>query len=174
VLKDRNEALRLLSELGATTRLMHHAQVVSETADLISRQLQALGASCDACMIEIGAVLHDSGKIQHPQELSEPGSLHQQAGQALLLSHGVQPEFAKFSVTHASWNLPNVSLEERVVALADNLWRGKRESDLELSVIDEVALKLGSLRCDVSEPLDSAFESIAASGAERLKRSRLY
>jgi hypothetical protein len=92
----------------------------------------------------------------------------------LLLSHGVQPEFAKFSVTHASWNLPNVSLEERVVALADNLWSGKRESDLELSVIDEVALKLGSLRCDVSEPLDSAFESIAASGAERLKRSRLY
>jgi HD superfamily phosphodiesterase len=174
MLKDRTEALLLLKELGATTRLVHHAQVVGEAADLVLFRLQALGVSCDARLIEVGAVLHDTGKILYPQELSEPGSMHEQAGKALLLSHGVQPEVARFCTSHAAWDSPEVSLEERVVALADKLWKGKREADLELSVIDEVAVRLGISRWDVFESLDSAFESIAAAGAERLEQSRLY
>lgn len=174
MLKDRNEAIRLLNELGATTRLVHHAQVVEEAADLVLLRLQTLGVSCDVRLIEIGAILHDAGKIQHPQELSEPGSLHEQAGQALLLSHGVQPEVARICASHATWDSPEVTLEERVVALADKLWKGKREADLELSVIDEVAARLGTSRWDVFEPLDTTFESIAAAGADRLEQSRLY
>jgi putative nucleotidyltransferase with HDIG domain len=174
MLKDRTEALLLLKELGATTRLVHHAQVVGETADLVLLRFQVLGVSCDVQLIEVGAVLHDAGKIQHPQELSGPGSLHEQAGKEMLLSRGVQPEVARFCISHAAWDSPEVSLEERVVALADKLWKGKREADLELSVIDEVAARLGTSRWDVFESLDSAFESIAAAGAERLEQSRLY
>ena len=97
----------------------------------------------------------------------------EQTGQALLLSHGVQPEVARFCVSHAAWNWPDVSLEERVVALADKLWKGKRDSDLELNVIDEIAVRLSVSRWDVFDPLDSAFENIAAAGAERLEQSRL-
>jgi hypothetical protein len=70
--------------------------------------------------------------------------------------------------------LPGVSLEERVVALADKLWKGKREPDLELNVIDEVAIRLGGSRWDVFEALDNTFEEIAAAGAERLELSRSY
>jgi putative nucleotidyltransferase with HDIG domain len=174
MLKDRNEAIRLLKELGATTRLVHHAQVVGEAADLILHRFQTLGVPCDIRLIEIGAVLHDAGKIQQPEELSGPGSLHEQVGQALLLAHGVQPEVARICASHAAWDSPEVALEERVVALADKLWKGKREADLELSVIDEVASRLGASRWDVFEPLDSTFENIAASGADRLEQSRLY
>ena len=108
------------------------------------------------------------------RELSQPGTLHEQAGEALLLSHGVQPEVARFCVTHAQWNLPDGSLEGRVVALADKLWKGKREPDLELDVIDEVAARLGGSRWDVFETLDNTFEKIAASGVERLELSRSY
>jgi hypothetical protein len=118
--------------------------------------------------------LHDAGEIQQPQELSQPGTLHEKAGEALLLSQGVRPEVARFCVSHVQWNLPGISLEERVVALADKLWKGKREPDLELDVIDEVAARLGGSRWDVFEALDNTFEKIAASGAERLELSRSY
>jgi putative nucleotidyltransferase with HDIG domain len=173
-LKDRSEALRLLSELGATDRLLDHARIVGNVADLLLLQLQVLGVPCDVHLVEVGAVLHDVGKIQHPQELSEPGSLHEQAGRALLLFHRVQPEVARFCTSHAAWNSPEVSLEERIVALADKLWKGKRDADLELNVIDEVAGRLGVLRWDVFEHLDSAFEKIASAGTERVEQSRLY
>ena len=173
MLKDRGEALHLLSELGASTRLVHHVQLVGEAADLVLMRLQALGVACDVRLIEVGAALHDAGKVQHPQELSEPGTLHEQAGQAFLLSHGVEPEIARFCTSLAGWSLPEVTLEERVVALADKLWKGKRDADLELNVIDEVAKRLSVGRWDVFEPLDSTFESVAAYGAERLERSRI-
>jgi hypothetical protein len=65
-----------------------------------------------------------------------------------------------------------VSLEERTVALADKLWKGKREAALELSIIDEIAERLGVSRWEVFERLDTAFEDIAAGGAERLEASR--
>jgi len=60
------------------------------------------------------------------------------------------------------------------VALADKLWKGKREADLELTVIDEVAARLGISRWDVFELLDSTFENIAATATERLEQSRLH
>ncbi len=65
------------------------------------------------------------------------------------------------------------SLEERTVALADKLWKGKREGELELLVIDEVAQKLGATRWEVFERLDTVFEEIAAGGFERVQGSRL-
>jgi hypothetical protein len=86
----------------------------------------------------------------------------------------VQAEVARFCTSHAAWNLPEVSMEERVVALADKPWKGKRDADLELNVIDEVANRLGVSRWDVFDSLDSTFENIAAAGAERLEQSRLY
>jgi putative nucleotidyltransferase with HDIG domain len=174
MLKDRNEALLLLKKLGATPRLVHHSQTVGGAADAVIHQMRSLSVNCDARLIEMGAILHDAGKIQHPQELAQPGTLHEQAGEGLLLSHGVQPEVARFCVSHAQWNLPGVSLEERVVALADKLWKGKREPDLELAVVDEVAARLGCSRWDVFEALDNTFEKIAAAGAERLEHSRSY
>jgi hypothetical protein len=79
ILKDRSEAYDLLSELGATNRLVLHAHLVGQAADPLVLRLQALGVSCDVRLTEIGAVLHDVGKVRHPQELSEPGSPHEQA-----------------------------------------------------------------------------------------------
>jgi HD domain len=172
MLKDRNDAYDLLKDLGATERLVRHAQLVSQAADLLLIEFQALGITCDIRIIELGAVLHDTGKIQHAQELSEPGPMHEQAGEALLLAHGVQPEVACCCTSHGAWNLPEVSFEERTVALADKLWKDKREAELELSIIDEVAARLGISRWDLFEPLDTIFEEIASGGPKRLQGSK--
>jgi hypothetical protein len=171
MLANRNDAYQLLEALGAPDRLIRHARLVGQAADLLLLEFRSLGVPCDVRVVELGAVLHDAGKIRHPQELSEPGSLHEQAGEALLLASGVDPAVARCCGSHGAWNVPGVSLEERIVALADKLWKGKREADLELNIIDEIANRLGLSRWDVFERVDTAFENIAARGAERLQAS---
>lgn len=172
MLNSRTDAYHLLKQLGAPERLLLHVRLVGEAADMLTRAYAKLGLKFDAKLIELGAAIHDAGKIQHPEELDEPGSFHEPAGEALLLSHGVQLEVARCCITHAAWQGPNVSLEERSIALADKLWKGKREEALELCVVDEVASRLGVGRWEVFEPLDSVFEEIAADGTARLQRSR--
>ena len=172
MLETRADAYCLLSELGASPRLLQHVQLVGEAADRLIEAYADLDLAVDARLIELGVAVHDAGKIRHPEELDGPGSMHEPVGQAMLLARQVQPEVARCCVTHARWMDAGVSFEERSVALADKLWKGKREEALELAVIDEAAAKLGLSRWDVFETLDSVFEEIAAEGASRLLRSR--
>ncbi|MEY4561482.1 MAG: hypothetical protein RLZZ618_759 [Pseudomonadota bacterium] len=170
-LKNRHDAYRLLQELGAPTHLIRHLQLVGEAADELMAELQKLELKFDSFLVELGAAVHDAGKIMHPSELHSPGSLHEPAGQALLLSHGVQANVARCCITHADWARSDVSFEERLVALADKLWKGKREPELELLVVDGAALLLGRDRWDLFTQLDAGFEVIASRGSDRLERS---
>ena len=172
MLESRDDAYRLLRKLGAPERLLTHVRLVGEAADVLIEAYKALGLRFDATLVMLGAAVHDAGKIAHPAELSAPGALHEPAGEALMLAHDVQPEVARCCVSHAQWQAPDVSLEERTVALADKLWKGKREESLELRVIDQVAQRLGVDRWDVYARLDSVFEEIAADGPQRLEQSR--
>src|SRR5688500_3013462 len=79
-LKTREAALMLLASLGAPRRLMIHAEIVSEVAAVLSRTLHALGVHHDADLVAVGAVIHDAGKIKHPEELAQPGREHETAG----------------------------------------------------------------------------------------------
>jgi hypothetical protein len=74
--------------------------------------------------------------------------------------------------THARWHAtPDVTLEELLVALADTLWKGKRDDVLEGVVIETIATRAGKARWEIFTPLDDAFEQVAALGSERLGRS---
>jgi putative nucleotidyltransferase with HDIG domain len=168
------DAYALLHALGASKRLIHHARLVSQAADVLLVEVKSLGVPIDVRVVHFGAILHDIGKIRHQQELSEPGSLHEQAGEAMLLERGIDPAIARCCASHGAWNSPGVSLEERVVALADKLWKGKRETGLELLVVDEIATRLMVTRWDVFERLDTVFEEIAAGGSERVEQSRHF
>jgi len=172
MLSNRFDAWRLLRQLGASGPLLLHLQLVGEAARRLVTAYGELGIDFNANLIELGAALHDAGKIEFPQELSGPGSRHELAGEALLLGHGVPPEVARCCVSHAQWQGEGVSFEERSVALADRLWKGQRDSALELCIIDEAASRLGVGRWDVFARLDSVFEEIADEGAARLERSR--
>lgn len=171
MITDRHDAYRLLERLEAPRHLIRHLQLVGEVADELMRAYRTLRIPFDAKRIELGAAVHDAGKIGHPEELHAPGSLHEAAGERLLLAQGVQPEVARCCVTHAAWRRHDVSFEERSVALADKLWKGKREADLELLVIDGAASLLRRDRWDLFTELDAVFEAIAAGGTERLRRS---
>lgn len=147
--------------------------LVGEAGELLLSALTRLKVPVDADFVRVGIVLHDAGKTLHLSELDAPGSEHEPAGQELLLRNGVSPGLARVCVSHARWATMDVSLEELLVALSDKLWKGVRNEQLEHRVIDAVSSALHQDRWDVFVPLDTAFEEIAASGSERLTRSKV-
>ena len=118
-------------------------------------------------------VLHDAGKILIPGELCGDGAEHEPAGEKLLLAQGLDPALARCCLSHARWASMPCSLEELLVALADSLWKGKRDSALEKQAIQAISDRVGNDFWDLYIELDSCFESIAANGTTRLMRSQM-
>jgi putative nucleotidyltransferase with HDIG domain len=166
-----DDAFKLLKELNAPAHLITHVKLVSEAAEEIMAKLSNLGISLDYDFIRISIILHDIGKIIHISELSAPGHCHEEEGEKILLKLGVDPRIARCCLSHANYNKMICSTEELIIALADKLWKGKRDEALELMVIDEAAKELGRKRWDIYMDLDECFECVAAKGHERLSRS---
>jgi hypothetical protein len=165
------DAYALLERIGAPRRLMTHVKLVGEAAESLIAGYDELKIPCNANLVRLGVAVHDAGKALFPEELGGPGSRHEHAGLTLMLEHGVQPEVAKCCVSHAQWDAPDTSFEELSVALADKLWKGKREPALESRVIDE-AVRLAAMdKWVVFTLLDTLFERIANEGPDRLGRS---
>jgi hypothetical protein len=171
MLRSRQDAYELLRTIGAPARLITHVQLVGEAADLLMEAYADLKLTFDRQHTELGVAVHDAGKALFPEELNQPGSKHEPAGQVLMLEHGVQEHIARCCVSHAAWRQPDVTFEELSVALADKLWKGKREAELELTVIDRAAEQLRVDRWTVFDRLDAAFEAIADGASDRLARS---
>ena len=163
-------AAELLTALQAPPRLAAHLRLVHDVA----RQLTAAFAArfplvpFDRQAVLFGAAIHDLGKVEHPEELSGPGSAHEEAGYQLLLRFGVPEERARFAVTHAAWHAPGVQLEDLLVSLADKVWKGKRVTDLEELVVDRLADITGQPRWQAFLDLDDVLAGLAADADRRL------
>ncbi|MFJ8106108.1 HD domain-containing protein [Streptomyces sp. NPDC096132] len=131
----------LLAELGAPPRLVAHLRAVHEVAaqlvDWLARHRPELAVDREAVLF--GAATHDVGKVLHREELSGPGSRHEEAGRELLLARGTAPELARFAGSHASWHAPGAGVEDLLVSLADKVWKNKRVADLEDLVVAELS-----------------------------------
>jgi hypothetical protein len=114
-----------------------------------------------------GAATHDAGKARCPNELSAPGSAHEKEGERLLLSLGVAPELARFCRTHGQWGETS-PLEDLSVALADKVWKGKRDSRLEDVVADRVAVLTQTERWSAYMALDDILTELTADADVRL------
>jgi hypothetical protein len=166
------QALDLLSALGASPWLVRHHELVLEAAELLCDRIgRDLAVSFDRSAVLLGAALHDAGKIVHPDEMSAPGHQHEIAGRLLLSSSGIADDVARFCVTHAEWDGVDVMLEDLLVAAADKLWKGKRDEALEKRLAERIAMATGREAWEVFDRLDSICESIAADGNVRLGRS---
>ncbi|MFJ3668828.1 HD domain-containing protein [Streptomyces sp. NPDC090106] len=136
-----DEAARLLCELAVPPRLAAHLRAVHDVAyrivEWVERRHPRLPLDRDAVLF--GAATHDIGKTAHRAELSGPGSAHEDAGRRILLARGVEPRLARFAATHATWTLPDLGLEDRLVSVADKVWKNKRVPDLEDLVVRDLA-----------------------------------
>jgi putative nucleotidyltransferase with HDIG domain len=175
IVKTKEEAIALLTSLSAPPQLVQHHCLVLEAASELIQGLQQLVPefTFNSKLVLIGAALHDIGKTSHQSEIHSPGNRHEQYGETLLLSLGISPEIAKFCRTHAQWSSQDARVEDRLVALADTLWKGCRKEKLETSLITEIAQGMGKDFWDIFILVDSLFEEIADQGSERLSRSVL-
>ncbi|MFC6017467.1 HD domain-containing protein [Plantactinospora solaniradicis] len=134
-------AVELLVTVDAPPRLAAHLRAVHDVAaqllDWLRQRYPRLVVDHEAVLF--GAATHDIGKCLHPEELSGPGSRHEPAGRQLLLTHGVPAELARFAATHARWDHPDVTIDDLLVSLADKVWKGRREQDLETLVVGRLA-----------------------------------
>ena len=64
----------------------------------------------------------------------------------MLVERGVSARISRCCLSHARWDRMECSTEELLIALADNIWKGKRVEVLELLVIDRIAGQLGKDR----------------------------
>lgn len=167
-----DDALRLLASLGASAWLIRHHELVVEAARSLCDQLTSeLAVPFDRDQVVLGAAVHDAGKIVHPAEMQAPGHEHEVAGRRLLASAGVEASIARFCVTHAAWDAPDCTIEDRLVALADKLWKGKREAELEQRLVAEIAAATREEAWAVFDRFDAICEAVAAAGPDRLARS---
>jgi hypothetical protein len=167
------DASRLLVDLGASPWLVRHHELVVEAAQVLASRVRGeLGVVFDHDLVSLGAALHDAGKIIHVDEMSGPGHQHEAAGERLLISRGISGKVARFCVTHAAWDDGARTVEDLLVALADKLWKGKREEGLEQRTVVLIARLTHREPWEVFAPFDAICEAIAADGPDRLERSR--
>jgi HD superfamily phosphodiesterase len=166
-----DDAYNFLQDLEAPSHLIQHVKLVAEAAEILILQFQQLNLSFDPEWIRLGVAFHDTGKILYPGELIKHGNQHEAAGEKLLLNQGVAPKIARCCRSHGQWDRIECSFEELVIALADCLWKGKRNIELEHRTISTAAQILQKDYWDIFVYLDDRFEEIARDGDMRLSRS---
>jgi hypothetical protein len=82
---------------------------------------------------------------------------------------GISEERARFAFTHGNTEISqNVRLEDLLVALADNCWKGKRPEQLENKAVDLLSSVSGRPVWDCYSELDDILGSLAADADGRL------
>lgn len=150
----------LLEELDAPPELHKHLRVVYSAASELLESIHSEwpGLRTDNQLVLWGAAIHDIGKVLHPNELSEPGDQHLEAGYHLLLEKGFSRKLAQIALVHEHWNHPERSLEELLVSLSDLIWNGIRNNQLEEIIIGRIAEKTHAGFWDVYLKMDPILE----------------
>ena len=169
------DAQDLCRQLNAPPRLIVHLQLVHEAAEKIVLGLKKEfpGFVLDEPAIFFGAATHDRGKTMHPEELRASGKKHEEDGPALLISKGVDPRLARFALTHSQWD-DTMSVEDFVVALADETWKGSRSPVLESVITKAIAGQTGVEEWQVFSRLDEILGKISEGADERLAHQRSF
>lgn len=136
---ERDEALALLREEGCPENVIRHVIAVTDEALRIADRITAAGCPVDIRLVEAGGLLHDLGRsVSH-------GMDHAVIGASLAEKHGLDPALVLIIKKHigaglsredaVSFGLPDDdyipgTLEEKIVAHADNLLKGSQKITL--------------------------------------------
>lgn len=155
----------MLAKYAAPPRLVAHLTVVHDAAVALIKHLDVSWPMLeyDQERVLMGAATHDLGKAVYTNELTGPGTRHEEIGPQLLLESGFQEAYARFARTHAQWDRePSVQLEDVLVAFADTIWKGKGDEALEQVIAQQIAkqcqeetwqvyMKLDDIACDLAK-----------------------
>jgi len=145
----RSEALGLLRSSGADGELVGHGEAVAGVAHRIGRNAQRDHPGLDLRLIELGALLHDVGRTRtHEIDHAAVGGQLVRSARRLIVDDDFRERLARVVEVHTGTGLSEErvrelnqerglripvrdykpeSLEETIVALADELTAGERE-----------------------------------------------
>lgn len=154
------DGIQLLKDLKASKSLINHHELVIQTSEKTLDYLpSSLNHLIDRNLVLIGCSIHDIGKIIKPSEEIRSGKNHEIAGKDFLLSLGVSPKIARYCIIHS---LPEekLYLEELLVGISDNLWKGSRDLSKELWLYQKCTALLNQKDELLFKKLDDVFEQI--------------
>ena len=129
------EAIKLLVEAGCSPDVVEHCKEVASLAVEITEKIKAAGHEVNPELVRIGALLHDFGRCE-THKIS-----HAVEGFKLAKSRGLDPEISEIIKRHIGAGISREeakklglpeddyfphSLEEKIVAHADNLVKGTK------------------------------------------------
>lgn len=130
--------LKLLEDLNCSPYIIQHSNAVLNQAIEISDNFNV-----NKDIVYTGALLHDIGRTK------TQGIRHAIEGAIILLKHGLSPEIVRIAEVHIGAGIPReeavqmglppkdympITLEEKIVAHADNLVHGTKEVNLDFVV----------------------------------------
>jgi hypothetical protein len=175
------EAKEALAKLSAPPRLIRHHEVVHEVAcRLVEGLLKKYPETpfFNGRIVAFGASIHDIGKVSHPEEITGPGEKHEKAGPKVLEEVGLKHGncFARLHSVikefHKKGEIEMLATEVIMVALADVIWKGARDNDLEALLVGRItkATLVGSFEADAA--LDRIIGSISGHADQFLEYCR--
>jgi hypothetical protein len=164
-------AATALRTLEASPRLFAHHVLVHQVAVtmLIALAEAWPTLSIDREAVLLGAATHDIGKTTYPEELTGLGRKHETVGPDLLIAQGFARKHARFARTHGQWAHQTApTIEDLLVALANTIWKGKRNQRLEDAVTTYISHDQGQEVWEVFMTLDDILVGIAEDAEIRL------
>jgi len=134
-LPKRNEAIKLLKDIGCHEKVIEHCMAVADFAAVIAKRLGDRGVKVDLDLVRTGALLHDIGRSR------SHGIDHAVVGAALAKKLGLDPAIVKIIERHIGAGIPADeavklglprknymprTIEEKIVTHADNMCNDKR------------------------------------------------
>lgn len=126
----KEDALALLHESGLPDHIIQHSITVAEKAVEIAQKIRAAGHVVDIEVVELGALLHDIGRVQ------AQGLPHAAHGGKIIRQHGFSDAIAHIAETHSLNDLLPETIEEKIVCYTDKIIKGTQE----MSVTDRFDL----------------------------------
>jgi len=134
------QALEILENAGCSKKVIAHCIAVSSLATLMGKELLSRGEDLDIELVEIGGLLHDLGRAE------THGMMHAVTGARLAEARGLDPRLVLIIKKHIGAGITTEeamelglpgddyiprTLEEKLVAHADNLTKGTRKISLD-------------------------------------------
>ncbi len=121
----REAALSLLRKLKLPEHIIKHSLAVAKKAVEIAKQIQAAGHTVNIEIVEIGAILHDIGRIK------EQGVNHAAEGGKILREIGYPEVIVRIIETHSLNDYWPETIEEKIVCYTDKICKGTQETSID-------------------------------------------
>lgn len=117
---DRKQAIALLKEVGLPDPIIRHSIAVAHKAMQIAQRI-AQRIPVDIPTVEVGALLHDIGRVK------SQGIHHAAEGSKLLREHGLPEAIVRIAEIHSLNAMRPQTIEEKIVCYTDKIVKGTHE-----------------------------------------------